>query len=57
LAAEISQQEGLILRAMGDSVALCPPLVITEAEIGEMFDALARALDRTQHELKVRALQ
>jgi len=57
LAAEISQQEGLILRAMGDSLALCPPLVITEAEIGEMFDALARALDRTQYELKVRALQ
>jgi len=54
LAAEISQQRGLILRAMGDSLALCPPLVITEAEIGEMFDSLALALDQTQRELKVR---
>ena len=55
LAAKISQQQGLILRAMGDSLALCPPLVITEAEIGEMFDSLSLALDQTQRELKVRA--
>ena len=40
-----AQEEGLIVRALlGDRVALCPPLVITEAEIGELFDRLERAL-------------
>ena len=52
LAAEILQQEGLILRAMGDSLALCPPLVITSAELDEMFDILERGLARTLVELK-----
>ena len=56
LAAELSQQEGLILRAMGDSLALCPPLVITSAELDELFDILERGLERTQGELKQRGL-
>jgi 4-aminobutyrate--pyruvate transaminase len=42
------QDEGLIVRALlHDRIALCPPLVISEAEIGELFDRLTRALDRT----------
>ncbi|MEJ0028139.1 MAG: aminotransferase [Rhizomicrobium sp.] len=50
-----AQEEGLIVRPLlGDRVALCPPLVITEAEIGELFDrlerALAKALDWTTRE-------
>jgi 4-aminobutyrate---pyruvate transaminase len=57
LAAEIAQEEGLILRAMGDSLALCPPLVTTEAEIDEIFNYLTRALERAQRELKQRGLQ
>jgi 4-aminobutyrate--pyruvate transaminase len=52
LAAEMAQEEGLILRAMADSLALCPPLVTTEAEIDEIFDGVTRALERTQRELK-----
>jgi 4-aminobutyrate---pyruvate transaminase len=39
------QNEGLILRNMGDTIAVCPPLVITEDEIDDLFDRLARALD------------
>ncbi|HEX2555336.1 MAG TPA: aminotransferase [Microvirga sp.] len=43
-----AQAEGLIVRnLMGDRLAVCPPLVITEAEIHELFDRLTRALDRT----------
>lgn len=43
--ANFAQDEGLIVRALlGDRVAICPPLVITEAEIGELFDRLERAL-------------
>jgi len=42
-----AQDEGLICRAVGgDTVALCPPLVIDGAEINAMFDSLGRALDR-----------
>ncbi len=42
-----AQEEGLITRAMGDRVAFCPPLIITEAEIEEMFDRYERALNKT----------
>ena len=36
--------KGLIVRPLiGDRIALCPPLVISEAEIDELFDRLARA--------------
>lgn len=43
-----AQDEGLICRSIaGDTIALCPPLVIDGAEINQMFDALGRALDRT----------
>ena len=39
-------EHGLILRALAnDTVALCPPLIISEAQIDEMFDSLGRALD------------
>ncbi len=41
----LAQENGLILRAMGDSVALCPPLVIGEEDINTMFDRLTVALD------------
>ena len=46
--AQYAQEEGLIVRAMGDAVALCPPLIITEAEMAEMFARLDRALDKLQ---------
>jgi 4-aminobutyrate--pyruvate transaminase len=32
---------------MGDVLTLCPPLIITEAEIDDLFARLTRALDRT----------
>jgi 4-aminobutyrate--pyruvate transaminase len=47
-AVAFAQAEGLIVRALfGDRIAVCPPLIITEAEIDTLFDRLARALDRT----------
>ncbi len=40
------QDEGLLLRAVaGNSVAFCPPLIIEEAQIDEMIEKFARALD------------
>jgi len=48
-AVNFAQEEGVISRAIaGETVSVCPPLVITESEIDEMFDRLSRALDRTQ---------
>jgi len=41
------EEEGVIARPMlGDRIALCPPLIITEGEIDEMFDRFGRGLDR-----------
>jgi len=40
-----AEEEGLITRPLlGDRIALCPPLVIDEAEIDELFDRFERAL-------------
>jgi 4-aminobutyrate--pyruvate transaminase len=44
---KFAEDEGLICRNLPDSVALCPPLVISVEEIHEMFDRLERALDKT----------
>lgn len=40
-------ERGVILRALGDSVAFCPPMIITEAEIEELFAPLDEALEAT----------
>jgi 4-aminobutyrate--pyruvate transaminase len=46
--AQFCQEEGLIVRALlSDRIALCPPLVITEAEIDELFVRFTRGLDKT----------
>jgi beta-alanine--pyruvate transaminase len=36
--------EGLMIRITGDTLALCPPLIVGEAQIGEMFDKVARII-------------
>ncbi|WP_100961837.1 aminotransferase [Bosea sp. FBZP-16] len=52
-----AQEEGLILRALGgDRVAFCPPLVISEAEIDELFDRYERALGKTLDWVKAEGL-
>jgi 4-aminobutyrate--pyruvate transaminase len=45
---ERASEHGLILRAMGDSIGFCPPLVITESEIDEMMSRFGKALDETE---------
>jgi 4-aminobutyrate--pyruvate transaminase len=47
LCAQICEDKGLILRAIGDTLALCPPLIISEAEIDEVLARLTAALDET----------
>ncbi|MEX0732004.1 MAG: aminotransferase [Aquisalimonadaceae bacterium] len=42
------QDNGLFVRAMGnDTITFCPPLIISETEIDEMFDRFAKALNST----------
>ena len=37
----------LLGRALGDVVAICPPLIISEDQVDELFTKLERALDDT----------
>jgi 4-aminobutyrate--pyruvate transaminase len=42
-----AEMEGLIVRAVGgETITVCPPLIITAAEIDELFLRLRRAFDR-----------
>jgi len=44
-----AREHGVLLRAVpGDSVAFCPPLIIDDNQIDEMFDAVADALNDVQ---------
>jgi 4-aminobutyrate--pyruvate transaminase len=57
---KFAEEEGLITRPlMGDRIALCPPLIISEGEIDEMFDrferGLAKGLDWAKREKLVAA--
>jgi 4-aminobutyrate--pyruvate transaminase len=45
-----AQKHGLILRAMGDIIAICPPLIIQPAEIETLLERLGRALNDTETE-------
>ena len=44
---ERCEAHGLILRALGDTLAICPPLIITDAQIDELFSKFTLALDET----------
>ena len=49
--AEICQKNGLIVRAIGDVIAICPPLIITEEQVDEMFDILEASLTEFEKSL------
>ena len=36
--------EGIMLRAVGDSLAMSPPLIVSESQIGEIFEKTARVI-------------
>jgi 4-aminobutyrate--pyruvate transaminase len=41
-------EEGLVVRPLAnDRIAICPPLIITEAEVNELFDRFERGLQTT----------
>ncbi len=46
--ARVAQDEGVIVRAMGDTIAFSPPLIITPGEIDTLFGRFRRALPSTR---------
>ena len=46
-------EQGVISRNMLDAIAFCPPLIVTEAQVGEMLNAFSRALDAAASQLKI----
>lgn len=51
LTREACYADGLIARAVGQSMVLSPPLVITRGEVDELMEILTRALDGTARTL------
>ena len=51
---EHAHEGGLLIRPLGDTIALCPPLIITADQIDELFGKLETALDRTLEQVSDR---
>ena len=45
-------KNGLMVRAIRDSIVMCPPLIISEGEIDRMADIIGRALDEAESVLR-----
>lgn len=43
---DIGHEEGLIIRAIEDSLALCPPLIVTEDDVAEIVARMRRIVER-----------
>jgi len=41
------REHGVLIRAIGDTIAICPPLIIGEADLNIITDAIGKALDET----------
>ncbi|WP_138470076.1 aspartate aminotransferase family protein [Poseidonocella sp. HB161398] len=54
--AKAAQNAGLICRNVYDTVALCPPLIVTEDDIAQIFARLRSALDTVAEEAKAEGL-
>ena len=53
LVTALCQQQGVIVRALaGDTVAFCPPLIATEADIDEIWSRVEAALDEALPKLR-----
>ena len=42
----------MITRNIGDTLAFCPPLIITAQQVDTLVDAVTQALDATQQSLR-----
>ena len=37
-------EQGVVVRGIGEAIAMCPPLIATEDEVGEILDAMVACL-------------
>jgi 4-aminobutyrate--pyruvate transaminase len=54
---EIAEDQGLFVRAVGDTIVMAPPLIITEAEVDELIFRLGQSLQKALAELQGDALK
>lgn len=47
-----AHKEGLIIRAIGDTIAFCPPLIATEEDVSRIVSRFGSALEATAHCLR-----
>ncbi len=47
------RQNGVITRNMGDALAFCPPLIITESQVDTLVDKVRLSLDAAAAQVKV----
>jgi putrescine aminotransferase len=45
-------RNGLMVRGIRDSIVMCPPLIITEAEIDQIVDTIEKALNEAEPVLR-----
>ena len=53
---EYAKKNGLIIRAIGDIIAFCPPLIINESQINDMFDMVEDIINKTTDALSKQGL-
>ncbi len=51
-----AHHHGVIIRALGDTIAFCPPLIINEGEIDLMLERFEHALEDTAGMVRERGL-
>lgn len=51
---DAAADNGLIMRAVGDSMIMCPPLIISRDEVDEMVEKIGNSLDQVNAQLKRR---
>lgn len=49
--AKVAQDNGVLVRSIREAIAICPPLIITEAEIDTIFDVLTLGINTVAGEL------
>ncbi|MER9952877.1 aspartate aminotransferase family protein [Mesorhizobium sp. M0047] len=52
IATRIGHEEGVIFRGIGDTIALCPPLIISESQVNDLLAKLRRVIERTSGEIR-----
>lgn len=53
---DIGHEEGIIFRNIGNTLALCPPLIVTEDDVDRIVSLMRRVIDRVEDHVKTENL-